>query len=892
MNPYPIESGFPVNGYSQVTPFSDQEEGTSPDMNNCLPFGSDGRLRGAKRFGLSKFHATAVNAGNRIQCLQNVSATLVEPVLGEGSVFIKGTTSGTAGCSLLDAATGTEEVLSTDATITILGSIFGPDSRIYIVFSLGANINLAAYSLAGSQSFSSVVFVDSNTPAEKKLLGMAADEDTIFVWYSEIDNVGEGIMRFDFTGVNKDSATKGVFIRAESDATSIEKVFGGVANAGWDVLPSTSHHGMKLYQGKLAIVGAPLKDGGTATEHELVLYVVDLKTGIIDAVHDLGLDGTSSSTDKGIIRDIEFGLDGFIYVLMRDDGTDDTNYLRKIDSAGNGIWEIQMDSTCTPMSICWNIKRSMLAICGDTLFEDSDISLALIDVDSKGLVEYCKPKSSAAWTFVRCDTEGNYYMLRSSGTQAIRLAADLSTLTYDWTVTTNANDQNRVCINLFWNSGADEQGATRYQAALAVSQGNIYRIASGGAAVTPAIVTDGTSKLSSSADLIFATNFGILTFFSDGVNAAYYDTSENTAYTWTSDVVYGILPNDSSGGFPYIEFWNNRIVIFGLSDDPSNWYMSAENNPFDWKQQANVVGASISGRTSPAGLFPGRIFGVIPYNEDLVVFGGDHTLYQLSLDPAVDGEFNLISDTIGMAPGRAWCKDGYGAVYFMGNSGGLYRLPLSSSPERISNRAIDAKLAEIDIANSVVHLTWDAIRQGVHVFVRPDDDSAASQFFYDFRTEGWFPYSFGSVDYNPTCTATVDFDNPEDRSILIGCDDGYVRQLDDTAVDDDGTQIDAYYVLGPWVSQSGIGTQVMLNSMDGALARGANAVVSALTGEDAEHVIQDGFVAFETEFGSEFSNVHYPRVAGRSLAIRIDSIDDEPFGLEWLRGEMVDARVL
>lgn len=891
MTPYPIESGFPVNGLSQVTPFSDQEEGTSPDMENVFPFGSDGRLRGAKRPGLSKFHADVVDAGERIQCLQSVSATLVKPVLGSAEVLIKGTTSGTTGIALLSSAAGTEQVLT--SSNSFLGAIFGPDDRVYAVYSSGSTVVLTSYALAGgAASFASPIFTDSNTPAEKKLLGMAADEDTIFIWYSEIDNVGEGIMRFTFSGVNKDSSTKGVWIRAENDATSIEKVFGGVANAGWDVLPSTSHHGMKLYQGKLAVVGAPLKDGGTALEHELVLYVMDLKTGIIDAVHDLGLDGTNSSTDKGIIRDIEFGLDGFIYVLMRDDGTDDTNYLRKIDSAGNGIWEIQMSSSCTPMSISWNIKRSMLAICGDTLFEDADISLALIDVDSKGLVEYCKPKSSAAWTCVRCDTDGNYYMWRSTGTEVIRLAADLSSLTYDWTVTTNANDQNRVCINLFWNSGADEQGATRYQVALAVADGTVYKIANAGAAISPAAVTGGTSVLSSSANTIFATNFGILTFFADGVNAYYYNAADDEVYNWRNEVVYGILPNDSNGGFPYIEFWNNRLVIFGLSDDPSNWYMSAENNPFDWKQQSNVVGASISGRTSPAGLFPGRIFGVIPYNDDLVVFGGDHTLYQLSLDPAVDGQFNLISDTIGIAPGRAWCKDGYGAVYFLGNSGGLYKLPLSASPERLSNRAIDAKLGMIDIANSVVHLTWDAIRQGVHVFVRPNDDSEAEQFFYDFRTEGWFPYIFGSSDYNPTCIATVDFDSPEDRSILIGCNDGYVRQLDDTATDDDGLQIDAYYVLGPWVSQAGIGTQVMLNAIDGALARGSNATVSVLTGEDAEHVIEEGVVAYETEFRSEFSNVHHPRVSGRSLAVRFDSVDDEPFGLEWFRGEMVDAKVL
>lgn len=908
---YDVEAGFPVNGLTEVTPYADQESGTSADILNVVPFGLDGRLRGARRSGLDKFSSQTVNGVNEVQCVSVVSATNVEPVLGSAQVFIKGNLSDASGFSVLASSDGTEQSL--DASNVCLGAVFGPDDNVYVVRASGNNVLLEKHPVAGGgATFSVTMFVDSTTPAEKKLLGMAIDEDTVFVWYSAIDNLGEGVMRFTFAGVNRDSSTKGVFLRAENDATSIERAFYGAGDngsrIGWDVIPSTSHFGMKLYQGKLAMVAAPLKDGGTTSEHELVLYVVDLKTGIIDVVHDLGFDGTASSTNKAVFIDLEFGLDGFIYVLFKDDdtsGSDDVYLIRKIDSAGNGIWEISMDNgvlavDASPKSICWNPERGMLVCCGENLLGDASIGLIVIDPDSKGIVDYALPASVDDWTCVRCDVNGDYYLWKSAGgsDHVIQLDSDLSTT--NWTKTlTGVADQNRVGVNQFWNSGADEQGSTRYQETIAISNG----VASKMTASTSTAITGG-SGFNNAATTIYSANFGILTFFADGTTAYYYDPSEGASGSvvdWASKVQYGILPNNSSGGFPYIESWNRRLIIFGLAEDPSNWYMCAKNNPFDWKQQSNVIGAAISGRTSPAGLYPGRIYGVIPYNDDLAIFGGDHSMYQISGDPAVDASFDLITDTVGIAPGRAWCKDGFGAVYFFGNNGGIYKMSLNSPPQRISNRSIDKRFENIDLPNTTVHLVWDSLEQGIHVMIRPNDGTTnATQYFFDFRTEGWFPYKFGSVDYQAWCVGVSELDEPQDQKILIGCTDGYIRKFNRAVNTDDGTIFAGHFTLGPWIARQGSRQQLMMHQMDLVVGYGSSLKCEVVTGADSEDVIRTDIpsetrrVVYNAELNERTTNIHHPRTVGRSLAVKIKSEDAVARGMnfESFRAQMSDVRQL
>ena len=885
MEAYPVQTGFPVNGLAHVTPFSDQEAGTSPDMRNVFPFHvSTGRLRGDLRPGLSKFCPDQVSGSNRIQCLHHTSATFVEPVLGDGTAVSRGTTAAATGLSFFSPAAGTETTVATGNTF--LAGTFGADGKLYGITSSSTQIKLGRWQTDGTEDYHVNIFTSASSPAGADVAGLAIDEDTLYVWYLRHASLGECIMRFNLPdGSNRDSTTTACWIRAETDATSIELVFGGVASAGWTVIPTTSHSIMKCYQGLMALAAAPLKNGGTAAEHELVLYIVNLKTGIVDAIHDLGLDGTNVSSDQGTLLDLEFGLDGFIYILMKDAGSSNKTFLRKVAVSGDGVWEIEFSSSFLPASISWNPDRSLLAVCGaDVLI--SGVSLILVDPDSKGIVDYAIPGSQNNWNLVRCDKDGNYYLYNATGKDLIKVNSTFSTV---WSVTTlNQDDQYRSCINAFWNTGADEQGSTRYQVTTAISNGTIMKVSGSGAAA----ITNGSSMFSTSATTIYAASFGVLTFFADGENHLYYDSTDNTLYNWADAVYYGRLPEDSNGGFTGIELWNRRLLIFGLEDDPSNYYFSAQGDPFDWKLVPGTTGAAISGRLSPAGLFPDKLVACIPYNDDICIFGGDHSLYQFSLDPAVDGVLDLISDTIGIAPGRAWCKDGYGSVYFLGNNGGFYKLSLDSSPQRISNRSIDSLFESIDLTTSAVHLVWDSIRQGIHVFVRVSDDSAADHYFFDFRTEGWFPYRFASTNHNPTAALAFEGDTPQDRKILLGGQDGYVRQLDSAVAADDGTSFEGHFVLGPWIPREFTGRKVALETLDVAVGAGAQMEFELLAGEDADQAVLDGRSIYQGEVRANQQNFFRPLRSGRALALKFRIFDRESIALESVRMTLREMRTI
>ena len=75
-------------------------------------------------------------------------------------------------------------------------------------------------------------------------------------------------------------------------------------------------------------------------------------------------------------------------------------------------------------------------------------------------------------------------------------------------------------------------------------------------------------------------------------------------------------------------------------------------------------------------------------------------------DPMAGGRIDLVTDTIGMAWGRPYCKDPTGAIWFFGSRGGVYRMALGSQPERV-RQAIEERLAEVNVATTIVRMVWD-----------------------------------------------------------------------------------------------------------------------------------------------------------------------------------------
>jgi hypothetical protein len=79
---------------------------------------------------------------------------------------------------------------------------------------------------------------------------------------------------------------------------------------------------------------------------------------------------------------------------------------------------------------------------------------------------------------------------------------------------------------------------------------------------------------------------------------------------------------------------------------------------------------------------------------------------------------------------------------------------------------------------------YDRKRLGLVICITKLSDGTNSNYWYDLRTQGFFPES-----YPEECGAYSIFDysaNDSDYSdLLVGCKDGYIRKFDDAAKDDD-----------------------------------------------------------------------------------------------------------
>lgn len=418
-----------------------------------------------------------------------------------------------------------------------------------------------------------------------------------------------------------------------------------------------------------------------------------------------------------------------------------------------------------------------------------------------------------------------------------------------------------------------------------VSEGNVYVANAGDTTwTTPTNNSATTPALNDSGIMQSAPNNQKL-YIVDGTHFRYYVPLTNSVETWTATA--GTLPVDDQNNAPrLICTWRGRTVVSGLLRDPQNWFMSRVSDPhdFDYSPVSTAADDAVAGNNSPLGLIGDVITGLCPYNDDLLIFFGDHTIYLMRGDPLAGGQVDLVSDTIGAAWGKAFCKDPYGNVYFLSNKCGLYRMVPGEQPVRVS-QAIEQLLHEIDTGESVISMVWNDQFQGVHIFVTDAAEPApATHYFFETRTGGWWTDSFTSDDHNPVCCVAYDGNLASDRKILIGSWDGYVRELDPEATDDDGYDIASDVLIGPISTPTG--DEMMLHDLQGVMAESSGDVTWAvLVGATAEEALASEPVVDGTwEGGRNFTDA--VRYAGHSVYIRLSST--VPWAMEFIRARITD----
>jgi hypothetical protein len=292
-------------------------------------------------------------------------------------------------------------------------------------------------------------------------------------------------------------------------------------------------------------------------------------------------------------------------------------------------------------------------------------------------------------------------------------------------------------------------------------------------------------------------------YFVDGTNYVYFNPPTNELLLWTATA--GTLPEDADGNRArLICTWRGRTVLSGLLKDPQNYFMSRPSDPHDFDYfPANVTAdVPVAGNNSEGlGLIGDVVTALIPYTDDVLVFGGDHTIFAMRGDPAAGGSVDLVSDITGIAFGQAWCKDPYGTIYFFGGKPSVWRMGGNLRPERISD-PIEPLIRDVNTGENVITLVWNDETQSVHLFITPDAAPGdATHYTWESRANAWHPDTFANDDHNPLCVCSFDGNDADDRVVLTGGWDGYVRYLDRTATTDDGTAIASYVLLGPILTQ-------------------------------------------------------------------------------------------
>lgn len=799
-----VDLGFPLEGVDESRRFGLNMRGHAADGQNVRAYEpATGRARGGSRAGLSKYMPDTVDGDfsatpSPVQCIDHIVATVIDPAAGYGQIAIgRRTTAGTASFSLLSATDGTGYATANGAGNQAGACCWDSSSTLYSASrdTTTSLVRIEATSVAGELLWKTLPFTVDG--AGEGVLGMRVSGGVLYV-YARAFTGQSRLYRYD-TATGDDIGVNPWKTESADSLVDHVSAFGG----GNDAIGNC-----------MAIAGGVLALFVNTAATTVKLQLWRIADGVLIATTTVATDASAATA-----LDIAAVAASDSFLVLWTTTTTPTNKLRNYYKDGSTVI---FTVDCTGVSgVCVDALSFRGGAAGTDVF-GTGFSFSTFSLTTGAAVASQDAGATTAWDKVDSDGSGGFVLTRDNGTdiEYMRLDADLA---QDWIITGNStfvDPPHYFAVNNSAENNPDERLAIREIRALAIAGGTLRIFSSAG--VDEVEPTDSGNAFSIAAPVIFSTQFGEDMFFADGVSAKYYDTSTNSVVAWTPTA--GSLPIDDRGHrAKLICTWRARIVVSGLRYDSQNWFMSRVNDAFDWDYSPESPGPTdaVAGNNSPAGKIGDIVNCIFPFNDDVLIFGGDHTIWLMRGDPLAGGAVDLVTDTIGIAFGEPICKGPDGTVYFFGSRGGIYRMVPGQQPVRASQQ-IDERLRAVNMDENIVRLAWDERAQGLHVFITPLDRTAAAEhYFWESRTNAWWPDVFAEKNHNPKAVHVFDGDDPDDRVLLIGSWDGYIRQVDYEATTDDGEEIESFVVMGP----------ILTKDLDDVLFKDVQAVLGEQSGD-------------------------------------------------------------
>lgn len=296
--------------------------------------------------------------------------------------------------------------------------------------------------------------------------------------------------------------------------------------------------------------------------------------------------------------------------------------------------------------------------------------------------------------------------------------------------------------------------------------------------------------------------FGKL-FFVDGNAPKFYDPFTSLLGAWRAR---------SSGEIPkrpqFIARSANRIFLGGFKDFPERAVACTAGDAFGWDfdppGESPLATAAWRSDLSPLGDSPDVMTGMMAARDDLLYILGARNVFLVRGDPLQGGRFDQVTKGVGGAYGRASCVTPDGRFWWITNEAELYFMPIGASEGyarnvsfSISKRLQDA----IDFSVSRPELVYDPRMKRLHVYLFPVGvgNTLVRHFVVSLlgQQPRFWEESYGLAGIQPTAAYVRDGDTGNDRRMLYGSRDGYVREWSASAASDDGTRIDSEFLIGP-----------------------------------------------------------------------------------------------
>lgn len=358
--------------------------------------------------------------------------------------------------------------------------------------------------------------------------------------------------------------------------------------------------------------------------------------------------------------------------------------------------------------------------------------------------------------------------------------------------------------------------------------------------------------------------------------------------------------SDVSGRATLCALYRDRLVLAGFVTEPTTWYMSAIGDPLNWDfgPEIPAVTAAVAGPLTDAGRTGDRITALIPFSDDLMLFGCEFSTWMLRGDPGAGGQIDSLSRSIGVVGQDAWCFDNDGNLYIFSFQG-LYRIAFNGAPPvKVGMGRLDKTFSDLNLDNLRVLLEYDRDRQMVVIFFIDDDadlsefDEGAGEYpepvsyAYDVRTDSFWPIRV-PADVNPSALTFYEHPNAAIRSLMLGSRDGYLRGFaDDVYTDESGpsdpedaeststSSIESYVVFGPYAP---FGENVRWTTSDTAMILGGDSKPCKLrvySSPTAEQVIDEDTPRSVFTVDPTRSRYFRQRVAGQSTVFELYQLDD------------------